>query len=123
IAFADLMAEEELTPDWLSLRHKIVFALKEMRGGSQRVSDIRVAIFGPAALTALARRSGELRHALPKRSFYAVHANPKLFFEPSDFSKLIADPAIIGLHISPKGRGSEAPANGSLYAWASERFS
>ena len=51
-----------------------------------------------------------------------MHAEPKLFFEPSDFSKLIADPAIIGLHISPKGRGGEAPVKGSLYAWASERF-
>ena len=122
MAFADLMAQDELTPDWLSLRHKIVFAFKEMRGGSQRVSDIRVAIFGPAALTALARRSGELRHALPRQTFYAVHANPKLFFEPSDFSKLVADPAIVGLHISPKGRGGEAPAAGSLYAWAAEKF-
>src|SRR6185295_10829461 len=122
MAFADLMAQEELTPDWLSLRHKIVFALKEMRGGSQRVSDIRVAIFGPAALTALARRNGKLRHALPKQSFYSVHANPKLFFEPWDFSKVTADPAIIGLHISPKGRGNEAPMAGSLYAWASERY-
>src|SRR5262249_54423217 len=122
MAFVDLMAQEELTPDWLSLRHKIVFALKEMRGGSQRVSDIRVAIFGPAALTALARRSSQLRHALPKQTFYAVHANPKLFFEPTDFARLIADPAIIGLHISPKGRGGEVPAKGSLYAWATEKF-
>ena len=48
--------------------------------------------------------------------------NPRLFFEPSDFSKLIADPEIVGFHISPKGRGGEAPVAGSLYAWASERF-
>jgi hypothetical protein len=120
-AFVDLMEQDELTPDWLSVRHRIVFALRQMRG-SRRVSDIRVAIFGPASLTALARRSGEIKHALPKRSFYAVHAEPKLFFEPSDFSKLIADAAINGLHISPKGRGNEAPAAGSLYAWASERY-
>jgi hypothetical protein len=121
-AFMDLMQQEELTPDWLSLRHRIVFALRRLSGGSRRLSDIRVAIFGPAALTALARRSGEIRYALPRQSFYAVHAEPKLFFEPSNFAKLIADPAIIGLHISPKGRGGEAPAKGSLYGWASERF-
>jgi hypothetical protein len=121
-AYTDLMAQDELTPNWLSLRHRMVFALRRLRGGSQRLSDIRVAIYGPASLTALASRSGAIAHALPKRSFYAVHAEPKLFFEPSDFSGLIADPDVIGLHISPKGRGNQAPLPGSLYAWAAERF-
>src|SRR3954470_15069543 len=122
-AFENLMKQDELTPDWLALRHRLTFKLRRLRGGSNRLSDIRVAIFGPAALTALARRSNELQHALPKQSFYAVHAEPKLFFEPSDFSALLADPAIIGLHISPKGRGGEKPIPGSLYAWAAEKFS
>ncbi len=122
LAFEGLMKQDELTPDWLSLRHRLTFSLRKLRGGSNRLSDIRVAIFGPAALTALARRADELHHALPKKSFYAVHAEPKLFFERSDFSALIADPEIIGLHISPKGRGKEAPIPGSLYAWATERF-
>ena len=91
-AFAELMEQEELTPDWLSLRHRLTFALRRLRGGSNRLSDIRVAIFGPAALTALANRHGSARDALPKTSFYAVHADPTRFFEPSDFSALIADP-------------------------------
>jgi hypothetical protein len=121
-AFESLMEQEDLTPDWLALRHRLTFALRRLRGQSNRLSDIRVAIYGPASLTALARRSGELRHALPKKSFYAVHADAKLVFEPSDFSALIADPEIIGLHISPKGRGGQPPVPGSLYAWASERF-
>jgi hypothetical protein len=121
-AFTALVQQEELTPDWLALRHRLTFALHKLRGGSKRLSDIRVAIYGPAALTALARRAGELSHALRKKSFYAVHSNPKLFFEPSDFSTLIGDPGIIGLHISPKGRGTQAPVAGSLYAWAAERF-
>jgi hypothetical protein len=120
-AFTSLMRQDELTPDWLALRHRLTFALHRLRG-STRVSDIRVAIYGPAALTALARRAGELHYALPKKSFYAVHAEPKLFFEPSDFSALIDDPEIIGLHISPKGRGDQRPIPGSLYAWAAERF-
>ncbi len=85
-AFADLMEQDELTPDWL------------------------------------ARRAGELHYALPKKSFYAVHAEPKRFFEPQDFSALIGDPEIIGLHISPKGRGNLPPVAGSLYAWAAARF-
>jgi len=121
-AFENLMEQDELTPDWLALRHRLIFALRRLRGGSTRLSDIRVAIYGPAALTALAHRAGKLQHALPKQSFYAVHAEPKRFFEPSDFKGLLADPEIIGLHISPKGRGSEPPLPGSLYAWAAEKF-
>jgi hypothetical protein len=121
-AFENLIAQDELTPDWLALRHRLTFALRRLRGGSSRLSDIRVAIYGPAALTALARRAGELHYALPRKSFYTVHAEPKLFFEPRDFSALIADPGIIGLHISPKGRGGKPPVAGSLYAWAAGRF-
>jgi hypothetical protein len=121
-AFEELMEQDELTPDWLALRHRLVFALRRLRGGSNRLSDIRISIYGPASLTALARRAGELHHALLKKSFYAVHAEPKLFFEPSDFSAVITDPEIIGLHISPKGRGGERPFPGSLFAWAMEKF-
>ena len=120
-AFTALMQQDELTPDWLALRHRLTFALRKLRG-SPRLADIRVAIFGPAALTALARRAGELQHALPKKSFYAVHAEPKLFFEPSDFSAMLSDPEISGFHVSPKGRGSQRPIPGSLHAWAAEKF-
>src|ERR1700731_664366 len=52
-AFAALMRQDELTPDWLALRHRLTFALRRLRG-SKRLSDFRVAIYGPAALTALA---------------------------------------------------------------------
>ena len=96
--------------------------LRQLRHRSSRLSDIRVAIYGPAAITALARRAGQLHHARPRQSFYAVHAEPKQFFEPADFSGLLADPQIIGLHISPKGRGGQKPISGSLYAWAAETF-
>ena len=122
-AFHDLMDQEELEPDWLALRHRLVLMLRQLRGRSSRTADLRVAIYGPASLTALAKRGGQIEHALPKQSFYAVHAEPKMFFEPSDFSKLIADPDIIGFHISPKGRGNQEPVAGSLYAWAAKRFS
>jgi hypothetical protein len=120
-AFTALMRQDELLPDWLSLQHRLTFLLHRLRG-TKRVSDVRLAIFGPAALTALARRADELRHALPKKSFYAVHAEPKLFFERWDFSALIADPDIVGFHISPKGRANQPPVAGSLHAWAAERF-
>lgn len=51
-----------------------------------------------------------------------MHAEPKLFFDPSSYLGLVANPDIIGLHISPKGRGGEKPIPGSLYAWAAELF-
>jgi hypothetical protein len=121
-AFEDLMAQPELTPDWLGARHRLAFAWRKWRGGSKRLADIRVAIFGPPALTALARRVGASTAALPRKSFYAVHAEPHLFFEKRDYSALIADPGIIGLHISPKGRANQAPIPGSLHAWAARRF-
>jgi hypothetical protein len=121
-AFEDLMEQEELEPDWLALRHRLTFMLRQLRRRSNRLADIRIAIYGPASLTALARRGGEAHHALPKKSFYAVHAEPKRFFEPQDFSALLADPEISGFHISPKGRGNQPPVAGSLYAWAAERF-
>jgi hypothetical protein len=122
LAFERLLEQDELTPGWLALRHRLTFLLRRLRGGSNRVSDIRLAIYGPPALTALASRAGALRYALPRQSFYAVHANPKLFFDRSDFTGLIEDPGIIGLHISPKGRGNRSPIPGSLFEWASRRF-
>lgn len=120
-AFDALIRQDELTPDWLAARHRLTFAWRKWRGDSTRLSDIRVAIFGPASLTALAKRFNYAKYALPRKSFYAVHAEPKLFFEPSDFSALASDPEILGFHISPKGRGGEAPKPGSFYAWATAR--
>jgi hypothetical protein len=120
-AFEALMAQDELTPDWLSLQHRLTFLLHRLRG-TTRLSEVRLAIYGPASLTALAHRAGELNLALPKKSFYAVHAEPELFFQPQDFSGLIRDPEIIGFHISPKGRGNQKPVAGSLHAWAAEKF-
>ena len=60
-AFEALMQQDELTPDWLALRHRLIFGLRKLRGKSDRLADIRVAIFGPAALTALAARARRTR--------------------------------------------------------------
>src|SRR6202000_890107 len=59
-AFEALMAQDKLTPDWLSLRHRLIFLMHKLRG-RKRLSEVRLAIYGPAALTALARRTGALR--------------------------------------------------------------
>lgn len=121
-AFEKLIAQDELTPDWLAVRHRLTFALHRLVGRSVRASDVRLAIYGPAALTALARREGELKYARPRKSFYAVHSKPRRFFEPSNFPPLINDPEIIGFHLSAKGRARQPPVPGSLYAWAAKKF-
>ena len=121
-AYARLIASEELEPDWLSAAYRFQLALRRLCGRCSRAANLRVAIYGPSSLTTLARCHGELQYALPRKSFYAVHSQPKRFFEPWDFSALIADPAVIGFHISPKGRAKQAPVPGSLYAWATKRF-
>ena len=123
MAFEHLIEQEELTPDWLALRHRLTFAIRRLRGGSSRLSDIRVAIYGPAALTALARRAGELHHALPKKSFYAVHAEPKLFFDPSDFSA--ADRRSrrsSACTFRPKAAAASRPFPAACMHWAAKRF-
>ncbi len=71
-AFEELMEQEELEPDWLALRHRLTFMMRQWRRRSNRISDIRIAIYGPASLTALARRAREHHHALPKKSFYEI---------------------------------------------------
>ena len=44
LAFENLMEQEDLTPDWLALRHRLTFMLRQLRHRSSRLSDIRVAI-------------------------------------------------------------------------------
>jgi hypothetical protein len=121
-AFEELMQQKELTPDWLAKHHRLIFGLRRIFSGSNRLSDLRVAIYGPASLTALAYRTNAQHHALSEKSFYSVHAKPRLFFEPTHLSPLIEDPEVIGFHISPKKRGNELPIPGSLYAWAAAQF-
>ena len=116
------MEQEELTPDWLALRHRLTFMLRQLRGGSSRLSDIRVAIYGPAALTALARRAGELRHALPKQS-----STPSMPSRSTSSSRRIFRPDRRSRRSSActsrqKAAAARSRFAGSLYAWAAEKF-
>ena len=121
-AFHNLMRQTELIPDWLSLRHRLAFALRRSRRQHSRLSDLRSAIFGPATMSALVRRFGQVEFVRPKKTFHAVHHKPNRFFQPSNFTKLINDPKVIGLHISPHDRCNQKPIPGSLHAWAVEHF-
>src|ERR1700680_1128466 len=44
-AFAALMRQDELTPDWLALRHRLIFALRRLRG-SPRPPGVWFGVFG-----------------------------------------------------------------------------
>ena len=71
---------------------------------------------------ARAPRSGELQ---PRAAEAVILCGPRRRRSCSSSpptSRRIGDPEIIGLHISPKGRGNQPPVPGSLYAWAVERF-
>src|SRR6202171_2251188 len=46
-AFASLMEQEKLEPDWLALAPRPAFMLRQLRRRSNRISDIRIAIYGP----------------------------------------------------------------------------
>lgn len=117
-AFEELMAQDDLIPDWLELHHRAKAAWWRFRGRPFVPADLKLSLFGPRALTVLARRSGAVKHALPLRSYYAIHARHERFFDASGFAPLHEDPAIIGVHLSPKRRENEPPASGSLYEWA-----
>jgi hypothetical protein len=121
-AFDNLIGQKDLMPDWLSLRHRVAFALRRARRQHSRLSDLSVSIFGPSSMSALVRRFDQLEFVMPKKTFHAVHGKPNRFFEPSDFTTLIADPEVIGLHISPHERCRQEPIPGSLHAWAVQRF-
>ena len=121
-AFEDLMEQEDLTPDWLALRHRVTFMLRQLRHRSSRLSDIRVAIYGPAALTALARRSRRIAARAVEAILLcrACRAETVLrtvgFFRPARRSRNHR-PA----HLAKRPRRPKA-GPGSLYAWAAEKF-
>jgi hypothetical protein len=116
--YEKLMAQDELVPEWITLRQRFKMFFRSRFKATFNPSDIKLAMFGPEALTVLARQSGALPHALPRRSFYAIHARLEKFFNPTNFHRLLADPGVIGLHVSPKWMETQLPAVGSLYEWA-----
>src|SRR5258707_7624557 len=47
-AFENLMEQDQLTPDWLALRHRLIVAVRESRGRCNHLSDIQVANYSSA---------------------------------------------------------------------------
>ena len=85
-AFEDLMEQEDLTPDWLALRHRLTFAAPLARQIEPPVRhprrDLRPgsAHRARAPVRRIASRAAE-------ESFYAVHAEPSCFSSPRIFPR------------------------------------
>jgi len=80
-AFAALMRQDELTPDWLALAHRLIFAWRKLPRLAAAFG-VGSRIYGPAALTALARRAANYAVALPKNHSMRCTPNQSMFFEP-----------------------------------------
>lgn len=118
-AFEELIAQDVLFSDALLFYHRLIGYWRRMRDRKHFVpGNIRLGLYGPAALTSLARRHQAIHDVAECKSFYAMHRRPELFFMPTDYQSVLADPGIVGLHLSPKAYEHDRPAPGSLYEWA-----
>jgi hypothetical protein len=112
-----LMAADELLPDWLPQRLRARRRWWNLIGRKHGPQDLGTGMYGPLALTALARRHGCLDAALPRDSFYKF-ARTHGFFERSNVDAILRDPQLLGIHVQRKARRDQPPVPGSMYQWA-----
>lgn len=115
--FARLWNEDSFLADWLPARLRARSLLWRALGRPHGVHDLNIMVYGPLALTMLARRHGCVEAALPLERFQKW-ARTDRFFEPDDVNATLDDPQVLGMHIHRKARRDEPAAPGSLYAWA-----
>jgi hypothetical protein len=107
----------DLMPDWLPLHLRARQLMWNTLGIKHGPQDIKTIIYGPLALTELARRHHCLDDALPRESFYHF-ARGHGFFERSRLADVLDDPQVFGIHVQRKARWDQPPASGSMYEWA-----
>jgi hypothetical protein len=112
-----LIAADALLPDWLPQRLRARRRWWTLIGRAHGPQDLGTMMYGPLALTALARRHGCLGAALPRASFYKF-ARTHGFFERSNVGAILRDPQVLGIHVQRKARKDEPPVPGSMYEWA-----
>ena len=122
VAFEALMQQDELTPDWLALRHRLIFCVTQAArqiepARRHQGRDLRS---GGADRTGRAR--GQLGYALAEEIVLRGSRRADAILRSLRFFRADRRSRDHGLHISPKGRGNQPPIPGSLYAWATERF-
>ena len=74
-AFEDLMEQEELTPDWLALRHRVTFMLRQLRTGR--------AVSPTSASRSTARPPSPRSRAAPANCSTRCQSNRSMRFMPS----------------------------------------
>jgi len=115
--FEVLATAKDLLPDWLPIRlraRRLWWKLIRREHGPQDLSTI---MYGPMALTRLARPHRCTDAALSRESFYKF-ARTNGFFERTDVEAILADPEVVGIHIQRKARWAETPVPGSMHEWA-----
>jgi hypothetical protein len=115
IDYARMLASPDLLPDWLSPKLRFRKFWWDLTGRRYVPAELGVLMYGPLALTQLAKRHGCIDKIMGPKAFYAHSKN---FFDPIDVEAVINDPEVIGIHIKKKGRASQPPVPGSLYDWA-----
>jgi hypothetical protein len=112
-----LIAADELLPDWLPPRLRARRRWWKLIGRAHGPQDLSTLIYGPLALTELAKRHGCLGAAMGRASFYTF-ARTHGFFERSNVGAILRDPQVLGVHVQRKARMDEPPVPGSMYEWA-----
>ena len=111
-AFEELMEQDDLTPDWLALRHRLTFMMRQLRRRSNRLADIRIAIYGPASLTALARRSRRVAPRAAEEVILCGACRTETVFRAVGFFSADRGPGSMGL-----ARLAQRPRQGEAIAW------
>jgi hypothetical protein len=112
-----LIAADELLPDWLPPRLRARRLWWKLIGRAHGPQDLSTLVYGPMALTELAKRHHCLGAALSRDSFYKFTRTHD-FFRRSNVAAILGNPDVIGIHVQRKARMDEAPVPGSMYEWA-----
>ena len=92
--------EERTVPSWLPLRARLAAHWRRQRSGRADLSLMPWGSAGPLALTALARRHGLDREALPSDIFYPVNwRNAGWIADPAIGLDRMITPATIAIHL------------------------
>lgn len=122
--YVKLVAQEDLTPDWLEFKRRVLRPfVYRCTGTAFSPSDLGITMYGNEAFRQLARRHGVFDKAQGQHTFYHwSDARNEDVFKPVPWGFFYEDPSYIGLHIHKKTDAAHAPAPGSLWREALERY-
>lgn len=123
--YENLIAQDELMPNWLGIRRGIIKPLWwRMTGQKFSPPDLGITIYGNDAFTRLAKRHNCYKEALPKHVFYHwTGKKTDQLFKNVPFDFLLNDPKHVGIHIHRKHWEHEPVQEGSFWEWALKKYS